>query len=80
MSVKRERDVALQHIFAKRGAAVRIATEIGITPQAVSNWKIVPAERVLDVERVTGVPRHVIRPDIYPPHEKDMAQGAEAAA
>lgn len=37
-----------------------------ITPQAVSQWKQVPAERVLDVERVTGVPRHRLRPDLYP--------------
>lgn len=37
-----------------------------ITPQAISQWKKVPAERVLDVERVTGVPRNELRPDIYP--------------
>lgn len=28
-----------------------------------------PAERVLDIERLTGVPRHELRPDIYPPDE-----------
>jgi DNA-binding transcriptional regulator YdaS (Cro superfamily) len=38
----------------------------GITPQAISQWNRVPAERVLDVERITGVPRHELRPDIYP--------------
>ncbi|WP_354250585.1 YdaS family helix-turn-helix protein [Bradyrhizobium sp. LA3.X] len=37
-----------------------------ITPQAVSQWKQVPAERVLDVERATGVSRHRLRPDLYP--------------
>lgn len=37
-----------------------------ITPQAISQWRQVPAGRVLDVERVTGVPRHELRPDIYP--------------
>jgi DNA-binding transcriptional regulator YdaS (Cro superfamily) len=40
-----------------------------ITPQAVSQWKQVPAERVLDVERATGVPRHRLRPDLYPASE-----------
>lgn len=37
----------------------------GISPQAISQWKRVPAERVVDVERVTGVPRHRLRPDIF---------------
>lgn len=40
-----------------------------ITPQAVSQWKQVPAERVLDVERATGVSRHRLRPDLYPEQE-----------
>lgn len=37
-----------------------------LSPQAISQWKRVPAERVLDVERITGVPRHELRPDLYP--------------
>lgn len=44
-----------------------------ITPQAVAQWKQVPAERVLDVERVTGVPRHRLRPDLYPAPEPERA-------
>jgi len=37
-----------------------------ITSQAISQWKQVPPTRVLLVERATGVPRHELRPDIYP--------------
>lgn len=44
-----------------------------ITPQAVSQWKQVPAERVLDVERATGVSRHRLRPDLYPAPEPERA-------
>jgi DNA-binding transcriptional regulator YdaS (Cro superfamily) len=29
----------------------------------------IPAERVLPIERVTGVPRYELRPDLYPPEE-----------
>lgn len=47
----------------------------GITPQAISQWRRVPAERVLEIERVTMVPRHELRPDIYPP--EPSAEAAE---
>jgi hypothetical protein len=50
----------------RRGLAIRISRELGITHGAVSQWRRVPAERVLDVERLTGIERHVLRPDIYP--------------
>ena len=49
-----------------RGARLRIARELGITHGAVYQWRRIPAERVLEVERITGVPRHVLRPDLYP--------------
>jgi DNA-binding transcriptional regulator YdaS (Cro superfamily) len=29
----------------------------------------VPVARVLDVERITGITRHELRPDIYPADE-----------
>jgi DNA-binding transcriptional regulator YdaS (Cro superfamily) len=45
----------------------------GITPQAISQWIRVPATRVIDVERVTGVSRHELRPDIYPPPDSEAA-------
>lgn len=53
------------------GLARALAGEL--TPQAISQWKQVPAERVLDVERATGVPRHELRPDIYPPPVAESA-------
>ena len=36
-----------------------------ITPQAISQWDKVPAKRVLEVEKITGISRHVLRPDIF---------------
>ena len=38
---------------------------VDITPQAVSQWRQVPVERVLNVEAITGVSRHDLRPDVY---------------
>jgi len=48
------------------GGPTRLAEKVGVTRSAVSQWRRVPAERVLDVERATGVSRHELRPDIYP--------------
>lgn len=34
-----------------------------------------PAERVLDIERITGISRHELRPDIFgPAREKEPAR------
>jgi DNA-binding transcriptional regulator YdaS (Cro superfamily) len=44
-----------------------LAERLGITPGAISQWDKIPINRVTDVERVTGVPREQLRPDIYGP-------------
>lgn len=42
-----------------------LAKKLGIEGPAISQWKAVPPRHVLIVERLTGVSRHKIRPDIY---------------
>lgn len=50
----------------KAGGPAALAKALGgVTSQAVSQWKKVPAERVLDVERITGISRHDLRPDVF---------------
>lgn len=51
-------------IRAQRGLLTKLAASLGITQAAVSMWTRVPAERLPDVERITGIPRHHLRPDI----------------
>lgn len=43
----------------------RLAREIGITRGAVAQWEKVPAERMGDVSRVTGIPMDMLRPDLF---------------
>lgn len=61
---------ALRRAIKAAGGQCALASKIGIRQNAISNWlrrrKKVPAERVLMVERFTGVSRHDLRPDIYP--------------
>ncbi len=69
------RDPTLEDLFARRGAITRIATELGISTAAVSQWKRVPDDRVADVARILGVPPATLRPDLeaVPP---SRAEGA----
>lgn len=58
---------ALEKAKAAIGGSTNLARALGdLTPQAVSQWREVPVMRVIDVERLTGVSRHDLRPDIYP--------------
>ena len=59
---KTPKELALENV----GGASALARLLGVTRSAISQWDRVPVERVLDVERLTGVPRHNLRPDIYP--------------
>ena len=47
------------------GGGAMLARELGVTRQAVYQWKLVPPQHVLDVERITGVSRHQLRPDLF---------------
>jgi DNA-binding transcriptional regulator YdaS (Cro superfamily) len=54
------------------GGLTSLAKAVGVTPSAIAQWDVVPPLRVLQVERITGVPRWVLRPDIYPPSAEDI--------
>lgn len=69
---------ALTEAIATAGGPVAVArslSELGrrITSQAVGQWKRVPADRVLHLEQVTGISRHVLRPDLYPEDKRTNA-------
>jgi TorA maturation chaperone TorD len=59
------RDAGLTRAIDAAGGVARLARKIGIAQPSVSNWNRVPAERVIAVEAATGVPRKVLRPDLY---------------
>lgn len=69
--------VALEEAKQAVGGASGLARALtdDISPQAISQWKRVPAERAADVERATGIPRHRLRPDIFdkPPERESAA-------
>lgn len=67
---------ALQKAIDKIGSQSKLSKVIGESQQNISHWLNkgrVPAEQVLPIERLTGVPRYELRPDIYPPEEYKKA-------
>lgn len=54
------------YLAEERGRLKKLAKAFEISPAAISQWDRIPAERVLDVEKFTGIPRHELRPDLYP--------------
>ncbi|HEY2534156.1 MAG TPA: molecular chaperone TorD family protein [Xanthobacteraceae bacterium] len=59
------RDPGLDQAIRAAGGVGALARKIGIAQPSVSNWSRIPAERVLAVETATGIPRQVLRPDLY---------------
>jgi DNA-binding transcriptional regulator YdaS (Cro superfamily) len=64
------------------GGGSALARAVGVTRFAVNQWRTagVPALRVSDVSRLTGIPLHELRPDIFPhPDAHPRARPQEAA-
>lgn len=42
-----------------------LARRLNVRQQAIQQWEKIPAERVPSVAAVTGLPRWLLRPDLY---------------
>lgn len=47
------------------GSRYKLAKLLHISTAAVAKWHEIPVRRLLDVERITGVDRTKLRPDLY---------------
>jgi DNA-binding transcriptional regulator YdaS (Cro superfamily) len=43
----------------------KLARLLGISHQAIGQWDRVPAERLIEIEILTGVERERLRPDLF---------------
>ena len=58
----------LSQLLRDRGLRmVHLARKLGVDKGTVTRWaqKGIPAARVLEVERETGIPREKLRPDFF---------------
>ena len=77
------RDASLEHVIQAVGGVRELSRLLGISQPAVSNWRRVPADRILQVASVTGLPRDAIRPDLYaslPMNDNDLDSVERARA
>jgi TorA maturation chaperone TorD/DNA-binding transcriptional regulator YdaS (Cro superfamily) len=72
------REDGLQQAIQAAGGIGVLARALRVAQPAVSNWRKIPAERVLSVEAITGVARSMLRPDLYPMDE--IAPAGDSAA
>jgi pyruvate kinase len=63
------RDAILDDLLNRRGTGAKIATALGITPAAVSQWQRIPADRVAELARLLEMPAWQLRPDLFPAPE-----------
>lgn len=58
-------DLGMQAALRAAGGPSALARALGLVPSAVTQWRSVPPRRVPAVAAITGIPRHVLRPDLY---------------
>ena len=55
----------LRQAKAAAGGDTQLGAALGIHRTAVFRWRKVPAEWVVPIEKIYGVPRAVLRPDLF---------------
>jgi hypothetical protein len=60
-----ERDPVIFDVFAAAGGATALAKELGLCRAAVYKWQKIPMKYLRVLAKLTGIPRHKLRPDIY---------------
>ena len=58
-------DPGLRKALTAAGGIRPLARALNIDPASVSRWTRVPYEHILSIEKITGVPREELRPELY---------------
>lgn len=72
--------MTMAKVIAAAGTPTKLARDLGISAPAVSRWirrDRVPIDRVLEIERLYGISRYELRPDVY--GEAPQPQSMQAA-
>ena len=69
--------VSFQKLLEEKGITQSaLAQRMGVNKSTVALWVLrrIPAERVIEIERETGIHRCKLRPDIYPSESVEAAE------
>lgn len=68
-------EMEVRVLVKRAGGPVAVASALGLTHGAVSQWRRVPAQHVLTVSDLSGALPHEIRPDVFPKPTPEPAHG-----
>ena len=57
--------IGVRRAMKAAGGLSALARLLQITPQSIQKWVRVPRKRILDIERLTKVPREKLAPDLF---------------
>ena len=56
----------IKRIRSIPGLRAKLARSLKLTRAAITQWERIPAERAVEVSRISGIPLHELRPDLWP--------------
>ena len=59
------KDPVIDRVVKAAGGPTLLANALGIRAPSVYSWKKIPPARAADIEKITGIPRHELRPDLW---------------
>jgi DNA-binding transcriptional regulator YdaS (Cro superfamily) len=71
-----KKDPALIDLIVRAGSMSDLGRSLGVSRSAVHYWRQVPIRHILAIEKIYGIPRQALRPDLYGDDqgkEKDLA-------
>lgn len=55
-----------KEIVRAAGGPKKLGALLGIDHSTISGWKRIPAHHATRIAEISGVPAHVMRPDVFP--------------
>jgi DNA-binding transcriptional regulator YdaS (Cro superfamily) len=65
MAKTRNMSNPIKKAIVAAGTAQKLADKLGITRSTIYAWREIPTKYIIEIERITKVPREELRPDLY---------------